>query len=389
MRTRFAPPICRNVAAAFGFAVLGCGAEPNAVVPAAEPLVAATADFPEPFTGPIRMVELPDGRLLLMDTRERRLVRVDFASGTLDTISQIGDGPLEYRSMFVLAAAPGDSVWGFDIVRGRILVFSSQGEPIRSFSTLSSNDPMLRVNAPWLRSVDSAGRWLGRAQRLGTQSPRISDTLFVLRMDPRAQTMDTIAVLQGIAPRRNADGSSIVTNFEPRDEWAAFSDGGVLVVRGADYRVELYDVDGAVERVGPMAYRPVPLTASDAAVVRDSVARQVGALVASAMANMPVLEGRAPPPTHVLPAELPQNWPLLVGDDAPIVDGRDRVWLRVRTAAFDTGGTRYDVLDRRGRFERAVWLPAGEAIVGIGKSAVYVSRRDADGLLWLRRHPIP
>jgi hypothetical protein len=370
-------------------ALFACSEAELDSLPAAEPIAAPIAELAEPLTGPIRMVELRDGRVLLMDTRERRLMRVDFVSGVIDTISRQGDGPLEYRSMIVLATAPGDSVWGFDIVRRRMMVFGPDGEPARSFSTMVGDDPMQRLSAAWLRAVDSSGRWLGRAQRFSRVQPLISDTLVVLRTDPAQQSVDTGALLAGHAPKRNADGSYLITDFTSTDGWAALSDGTVLVVRGGDYGIELHHPAGGVDTVGAIPHRRVVLSESDAELVRDSVAKATRALVAAAMANIPDLKDGSRPPTHVLPQPLPTHWPLLVGDEPVLTDRQDRAWVRVRTAAFDSGATRFDLIGRDGRFVKAVQIPAGEELVGFGREAVYLARRDPDGLLWLRRHPIP
>lgn len=366
-----------------------CGDHGSGELPAAAPIAAPIAELAEPLTGPIRMVELRDGRVLLMDTRERRLIRVDFVTGAVDTISRQGDGPLEYRSMFVLSTALGDSAWGFDIVRRRMMVFDQNGEPVRSFSTLIGDDPMQRLSGAWLRAVDSSGRWLGRAQRFSRVPPLISDTLVVLRTDPAQQSVDTVATLAGRSPKRNADGSHLITDFTNTDGWAALSDGTVLVVRGGDYRIELHHPAGGVDTVGAIPHRRVVLTESDAELVRDSVTKATGALVATAMANIPDLKDGSRPPTHVLPQPLPTHWPLLVGDEPVLTDRQDRAWVRVRTAAFDSGATRFDLIGRDGRFVKAVQIPAGEQVVGFGRKTVYLARPDADGLLWLKRHPLP
>ncbi len=344
-----------------------CGERTAESVPDAEPLGAVIDEFAEPLTGPIRMVELRDGRLLLMDTRERRLLRIEFASGALDTISRQGDGPLEYRSMFVLARAPQDSVWGFDIVRRQMIVFNPSGDPVRSFSTMVGEDPMQRLSAPWLRAVDSSGRWLGRGQRFSLQRPLISDTLVVLRTSPIDQRIDTVTTLAGLAPKQNPDGSSVISSFTQLDAWAAFSDGLVLVVRGAEYGIELHHPDGSVDSVAPVAHRRVALTTDDAERVRDSVAKQLGAFVAASIANLPQLPNRPRPPTHVLPEPLPTHWPLIREDDVIAVDHRDRAWVRVRTAALNpavpdsTCWAATDALSRPCRFLRGKRLWVSDA----------------------------
>lgn len=370
-------------------AVLGCSAERASTVIAARPLSGAATEFPEPFTGPIRMVELRDGRVLLMDTRESRLLRLSFADGSADTVTRSGDGPLEYsRSLFRLAVAPGDSVWGYDLRRRRILVFDPDGSPVRSFSTMVAEGRAAEMGAPWMVAVDGADHWLGYGWRFTEEPPFILPNLVVARVDARTGVRDTVTHLASPRSGRTPLGQSIVGDFDPRDAWAAFSDGRVLVVRGAEYLVERHERDGRVDTVGRVPYRPVPLTQADAERQRDSSARQLGALVATAMASIPQLENRPLPPTHVLPDPLPRHWPVLVEPEIP-VDRRDRAWVRVRTAAFDTGSTRYDLLDREGRFVTAVVVRAGELVVGFGRDAVYTARRDADGLQWLRRYPPP
>ena len=370
-------------------AVLGCSAEPATNVPPAQPLGGVAEEFPEPFTGPIRMLELRDGRVLLMDTRESRLLRLSFADGSADTITRNGEGPLEYsRSLFRLALAPGDSVWGYDLRRRRILVFDPDGNPARSFSTMVGTGRAAEMGAPWMIAVDSAGGWHGYGRRVTEEPPFLLPDFVVVRVDTRTGARDTVTQLDSPRSGRTPLGQSIVGDFEPRDAWTAFSDGRVLVVRGAEYLVELHHRDGGVDTVGRVPYRPVPLTLADAERQRDSSAKLLGALVATAMANIPQLENRPLPPTHVLPDPLPLHWPLLEEPEIP-VDRRDRAWVRVRTAPFDTGSTRYDLLDRDGRFVTAVAVPARELVVGFGRGVVYTARRDADELLWLRRYPAP
>lgn len=367
-----------------------CAKDATVDVPAAEPLGAMIDEFPEPFTGPIRMAELRDGRVLLMDTRESRLLRVDFTTPSFDTVSRAGEGPLEYtQTIFKIARAPADSVWGYDLRRRRVIVFAPDGTPVRSFATTNATDRLGTMSSPYVIAVDSLGRWVGQGQRFSEVPPYIEPRYEITRNDPATGAQDSIVTLERPRSGRTEAGSYIISDFEPRDAWGVFSDGGVIVVRAADYRVELYGVNGGVDTVGALPHRRVALTRADAEYVRDSIAKLQGALVAAALANIPQLKGAPPPPTHVLPDPLPTDWPLLVGEDPLLVDRRDRAWVQVRTAPFDTGATRYDLIGRDGRFIKAVQLPASEQLVGFGVSTAYLARRDDDGLLWLRRYPLP
>lgn len=129
----------------------------------------------EQLTDPIQMVELRDGRLLLMDTR--------------------------------------------DMSRRRIIEFDPEGNPVRSFSTMGGDGSRPRLNSPCMRSVDSAGRWLGRGRRFSFAARRVivSDANFVIRSAPETNRTDTVATLVNPRPERNADGSYLITSFEDVD----------------------------------------------------------------------------------------------------------------------------------------------------------------------------
>lgn len=372
--------------------LVGCDARGELAVADPEPIGEMIAEFPAPFTGPIRLAELRDGRVLLNDTRERRLVRVNFSTGVQDTVATIGSGPLEYRSIYALATAADDSVWGFDIVAQRIMVFAPDGTPVRFFATTSSTEPSAALDAPWMRAVDPAGRWYGSARDFTVGPPaRIGDSSRVVRVDPANGRMDSVAELATWRSVRTPSGEFVVSSFDTRDAWGAFADGRILIVRGADYGLELYDTSGAVHRAGPVPHRRVPLSRASAQAVLDSTVRLMGPMVRAAIAALPrgTTSGAAPAGLgYVLPDPLPTHWPLLF-DDVVAVDRADRAWVRVRTAPLDSGAVRYDLIDREGRFVRAVELPRGEQLVGFGEGVVYVARRDDDDLLWLRRYGSP
>lgn len=48
---------------------------------------------------------------------------------------------------------------------------------------------------------------------------------------------------------------------------------------------------------------------------------------------------------------------------------------------------RYDVVDREGRLDAILILPPNEAVVGFGRSSVYVVETSELDLQRLRRHP--
>jgi hypothetical protein len=383
--------IARLAIARLAIALGACrGAERAALdVPPARVLGEPINEFPAPFTGPIRVVELPDGRVLAYDAREGRLVLLDLAAGTQEEAARKGSGPLEFRSGLTFLAAPGDSAWLFDLMQGRILVFSPAGAPVRSFRVTEEGDSPGRVTAPWLRAIAADGAWYGNARGMAGLAG-FSDSAAVVRVERTAVRHDTLAMLGVEGGLRTTTGvNSRLTSFDPSDAWGVFADGTVLVVRGATYSAEIVRRDGTRERSGPLAHRRVVLERADGERVLDSIARMVGLSVASTLAQMPLSRGTAPPMGNLeLPEPLPEHWPVLVHESIH-VDGRDRAWVGVRESAFDSTGIRYDLLDRDGKWVDAVRMPRGFALVAFGRGTLYVARRDADDLLWLQRYALP
>jgi hypothetical protein len=74
------------------------GAQSSAV-PRTIQLKPATVRLAEEFTSIDQIRELADGRVLIVDGHENRLVVADLARGTVLPLSHLGSGPGEYRSL--------------------------------------------------------------------------------------------------------------------------------------------------------------------------------------------------------------------------------------------------------------------------------------------------
>jgi hypothetical protein len=372
-------------------AALACG-EVSAPVPPAAPLGAVLDEYAHPFTGPVRLAELRDGRALAMDAREGRLEVIDFVTDTGVVAAGRGDGPLEQRSGHVIVRAPSDSLWVFDIVRGRVLVFAPDGRAVRGFDATYGGGRVARMSKPWLANVDADGNWYGRvrAMTLTREGGGFADSVAVVRVRAESGAQDTLAMLLAEGARRKSPtGATRLTAFDPFDASAVFSDGRVLVLRGESYTPEVVLPDGRVQRGAPIAHARVRTSPAEVRMMVDSTQRATAALLSMFLANGPVRPGAESPSMEVVaPDPLPESWPVLV-EDAAMVDTRQRAWVAVRDSARALEGQRYDLLDRDGRWVTAVRLPLRMVLVGFGRDVVYVARRDDDDLLWLGRYPLP
>src|SRR5687767_14747278 len=71
-------------------------------------LTRPTATSDESFSNITAVRELPDGRVVVADAKERRLAILDFARGTATQLGRSGGGPNEYGNVNTLTRGPGD-----------------------------------------------------------------------------------------------------------------------------------------------------------------------------------------------------------------------------------------------------------------------------------------
>lgn len=365
---------------------LACAESPDRGVPAAEPLGAAVDSISTAFTMPRWLSESEDGTLVLFDRAEERLHRVVRGRGEAEPLTTRGRGPMEYRIVHGIVRGLGDSLVVMDMDGTKAIVLDAGARPVRQQRSPIRPSATASIGEGWIRAISAAGDWYA-SDRAVTFSPRFyaDDSASVVIWRAAVGRTDTLA---RVAVRRETftppTAPMRIGVFDVVDAWGVFRDGRVIVVRGRDYGIELIDPDGRVKRAGHGPMPRLPLTREDAERTRDSLSRQWAEL----LRMMPMGDQARARPAAALPDPLPSHWPFLLGNEVR-VDWQDRAWVRVRTAPLDTGASRYDLFDRDGQFLKAVAVDAAGAVIGFGRSAVFVAWRDEDHLSWVRRHPLP
>jgi len=137
----------RYAVAMTGLAVLGASAQgPAPVVRLTTPNATLTEEF-----SAIRGVrELSDGRVLVSDYTDERVVVADLSRGTVTVRVSRGGGPGEARLPTRLVPIPGDSTLLADLGNNRLLVLDGQG---RSTRTIAADHPGMMG----IRGMDAAG----------------------------------------------------------------------------------------------------------------------------------------------------------------------------------------------------------------------------------------
>lgn len=336
----------------------------------------------EAFSDITQIVELADGRVLVYDAIERRLDLVSFLAGQRRSVTTMGAGPREFRSIVGALRIPGDSILLWDPQNDRVLVLAPSGEALGTWPAEGRSPRGVRLIRAYPRALDQVGSFYGTQQL-----PTDGDSAHLVRVriaDGRTDTLTRLPARQ-LRPERAAPGVIRVRapGFPSVDAWGVFPDGRVLVVRGGSYVPEIHAPDGTVRRGAAIAFTATPVTAAMRSEQLRSVVREMQRrLLREAGGGRSVTLPRVEP---VEPAVWSMHLPA-VASPTILIDSKQRAWVHVT----DSGAAqRFDLLDDSGRRSGSVRLPVGARLVGMGRDAVFVTLEDEDGLLQLRKYALP
>lgn len=375
---------------------------PRASLPA-QTLVRLTtpkATLAEEFTNVTRVREESNGRVIIVDRRDLRIVRADLTRGTIEALGRSGRGPGEYTIPMTVHGWGGDTSLVPDMSGyGQALVITARGVEPRKLAGrgLAADGPLFRTTR---FDFDSRGRmFTANSDTNIASSPRRSDSLAIERWDRRSGRRDTIArvsiiIKSPLLVPRAGSGSATAGGAQPKssrgpypfashDQWAVDANGRVAIVTVDPYRVTFHTGAGAPV-VGPeIAYRAVPVGRAERDEYRARMNQPTIGLVVTGEGNT---SARIVPSRYTEPPAWPRVLPPFPMDALAFApDGI--LWIQRAVA----GGQppRFDLVDRAGRVMKQVELPARTRLVGFGARSVYLVRIDADDIERLERHPMP
>jgi len=315
---------------------------------------------------------LSDGRIVVSDRKERRVVIVDAALRSATAVGREGTGPGEYVAPGELLALAADTTALVDLGAMRLTLFDGAGRAVGSQPLLIGLDVMAPTGA-----VAGAWIWHNPDHARAVRDLRIG----VLRIDRATGRSDTVAVLRlppQLAPERARIGwgPPAVALFA-RDTYAVAPDGWIAVVRYSPYRVDWVAPDGRLRRGPERSFELIPITAADKTAWADAFAQRRGSLTLSDGQRG---EMRMPRP-DVNRVHFPTHYPPFL-DEAAIAAPTGEVWVR-RAIPARLARAEYDVFDRSGALREVVTLAAGQRTLGFRGTEVLLATVDADGLEWL------
>lgn len=370
---------------ASGVAANVAGPQPGAARTLAIAPVAAT--LAEDFSDVISVRELADGRVLVTDRKDDRLVVANFMTNTVQPVSRKGDGPGEYRTVGRLWPLAADSTLMSVPYGSRWLIL--HGATV--VTTVSGANPALRATGGMhpLAADATGGVFVTQLARKGGGMPTARDSLFVVRIARATAKVDTIGVMPYSYGDDVSEGEPVAAAggppkarvkkqyhvlFTMRDGVAVLPDGTLAIVRPAPYRVDTCKLPARCA-TGPVLDRArVPVSdASKRAFLKR----------ANALSTYPA--------TSAIDEVV--NWPAFVPafitpggpDDGNVWATSSGHVVIERTPSDKLPGGNYDVVDGRGNRVATVTTPANVKVIGFGKASVYTLVVDSDGLQHLER----
>lgn len=349
-------------------------------------LGAATGTLPEEFTAITSVRELRDGRVLITDGREQRLVVADFRTGRVEQVGRKGGGPGEYGMVGRVYPLAGDSSIMPDPSARRWLLLDGA----QIVGQHSADHPAVLAAQGFMADSDVLGRVLSRRmpdRRDGVTITDARDSSVLVLVARGTGRADTVARVRNAERRfeieRNADGRITRTSMmmagplRTEEQAVLFADGWLAVARLEPFRVDWRAPDGTWTRGAALPVPPIRVDARERAAFLERNAS------ANAQPAIPGLPPSQPPSASDFPATVPP-FPIGAVSQGPA----GRLLIR-RHRSADVGPSHYLVIDRRGALLGELILPANETIVGAGERTVYVVAKDEDDIQRLRRHAWP
>lgn len=317
--------------------------------------------------------ELGDGRVLVVDARDRTLYVATPSTGMVEQLGRTGRGPAEYERPSRLIALGGDSSLLLDPGTRRWLLLLGS----RIAGTLSPSDSVVERAGTAVFGADRFGNVVSTSliDREVVEGDRQRDRVVVRRTNRRTVRTDTLLVIAGATSRvvvETVGGgtrrSILELAMSVPEQVLLFPDGWLAIARQHPYRIEWRTPSGDSLAGPSLPWPDPPVTAAEIEIYRQGMERQLGRSIPAPLTGLPFVDMVPPYATSALQA-LP-NGSLLVA----------------RSRWSGSQGTEYDVVDRLGRLTGQVRLPPNVRIVGVGAQHVFTVSIDDDGIETLRRH---
>ncbi len=342
------------------------------------------------FTQVPGVFELRDGRVVVVDEGDASIGIVDFRTGHLTVLGRHGAGPAEYRMPTVIYPLGGDSLAVLDDADGRLLVIARDGKA-GGFLWPRSHQP----EAAGIAATTGDGRGFlygvaPPAKRTSGGELVLTDSAPVLRWPLVGGPVDTVAVIYRPPPHgavASPYGAIATPGNVPalltRDRWAVSGDGRVAVMHHDPFQVTFTSASGVRESGPVISYLRQPVTDSVKRAYLSERDISRGLMVNADGSAVPIRR----PPSRRIATSWAEEVPPFLPEAFLGFDGNGVLWVQRPT--FGREGARYYLIGSDGAVTDRIRFPEGFRVVGFGRNAMYLVRRDLDDLEHLQRRPLP
>jgi hypothetical protein len=340
---------------------------------------------PRASSGPIfeqveSVRELPDGRVVVLDRRdrERHLSWIDLSTGSVTNIGRAGGGPGEYQRPRALVSVGADRTIVTDLALGRWLVLDG----VSPRATLGPDSVPVREMGATLLGGDTAGQVLalrGVGARVPLPALAHAESLLVLLGSIDRARVDTVARLLGTSAKlhRFAFADTLGTNLAANPmlvhpQAALALDAWLAVAFAAPFRVDWRRPDGTWIRGSVLDAGNQAPTAADK---RLAILARWGGVPAAATIRLSIFD------------DWPSSTPAFLEGALLVTADGCLVVRRFKSAA--PGVASHDVIDRRAQRVAILEIPSTHRLVGFGRRGAYATTENADGLISVSRFELP
>jgi hypothetical protein len=341
----------------------------------------------EPFSFVRGVRELSNGRIIISDWIENRVVVADYGAPGVRQVMREGPGPQEVRLPTAIHRLRGDSSLLVDEGNNRLHVLGPDGHSVRSYVT----DVPGRGG---VRGIDSNGAFLYAIPSWAEGPSALpDDSVRIVRWVPGTDgDRRVLAVVQGTRYRKDRSPSMQprmpMVGFAAQDAWVVLPSGAIVIVRATPYRVEVH-APGRAPVIGPVNL------ASTRVVSQEDKKRFMREFAAGSPVSGRGPDGgmgRAPEVAEpeivrlVGTAEWAERFPPF--DASSVLAAADgRIWVGAPVIPGEP--VRYDLFDGAGRRALQVELRPGRRVAHVGAQGVHVVAVDEDGIQTLERYRLP
>ena len=250
------------------------------------------AEFSEPFTQVTGVRELRDGRLVVIDPRDKTVQVVDFGKGTATMLGREGSGPGEYGLPLRLMALPGDTTAIADMLNNRLLLINPNAT-VGGFLDLNvpppaggrgdGRGPRMMIGSSMPQASDAKGRMYvqGAPFTMTDNGPQSLDSVPMIRWTRASGKRDTVAWLRmppnanQITSRGGRGNQRVMVRmgggapFYGADLMAVAPDGRVAIVHHEPYSVDFVSETGQRTRGQPIRHDRIRISEGHKAEWRE------------------------------------------------------------------------------------------------------------------------